>query len=114
MDTFNKIAPFSLAEEWDNPGLQIGNPEQEISKILVALDPTIKALRRAYDIGATLLLTHHPLLIESLNQINKGSHPGDVVFDSVEKGISIVAMHTNLDSAEYGINHFLAVLFDFA
>jgi dinuclear metal center YbgI/SA1388 family protein len=104
----DEIAPFSNAEEWDNPGLQVGSPSSEIKKILISLDPAIDALRKAKDINAQLLLTHHPLIFNKLSNVNSEEYPGDVITEALTSGISIVAAHTNLDAARNGINDILA------
>ena len=57
------IAPFDTAEEWDNVGLMVGDPDSEIRSILVALDPSREAIEAALGSAADLLLTHHPLMI---------------------------------------------------
>ncbi len=105
-----EIAPARLAESWDNPGLQVGSHSQEIGKIFMALDPTLKALRSASERQAQLLLTHHPLVFTPLLHINTDSYPGNVVSEAVKRGISVVAVHTNLDVAAGGINDILAEL----
>ena len=110
MDILNEIAPFSMAEEWDNSGLQVGYLSQEIKKISMALDPTIKAVRNASDREAQLLLTHHPLIFESLFTINPETYPGDVIFEAVKRSVSIVAIHSNLDISRGGISDRLADL----
>lgn len=106
----DEMAPFSAAEEWDNSGLQVGSLSQEVEKVLVALDPTIKAIRETSARKAQLLLTHHPLIFNPLSRIALESYPGDVVFEAIINGISIVAAHTNLDVARGGINDMLADL----
>jgi len=111
IDILEKIVPSLMAEEWDNPGLQIGNSSQEIKKILISLDPTIKALKKASDRNAQLLLTHHPLIFKPLSCLNQNEYPGDVIFEAFRKGISIFAAHTNLDVMRGGINDILANLF---
>ncbi|MBW2609783.1 MAG: Nif3-like dinuclear metal center hexameric protein [Deltaproteobacteria bacterium] len=111
LNLLDEIAPFSIAEEWDNPGLQVGYPSQEITKILIALDPTISAIEESSDRKVQLLLTHHPLIYKSLSHINRAAYPGDVIFEAFKQGISIVAAHTNLDVAQGGINDILADLF---
>ena len=105
-----KIAPADLAEPWDNPGLQIGCYSQEISKISVSLDPTLKAIRFAQRGRAQLLLTHHPLIFKPLSRLDIDSFPGNVIIEAVKSGVSIVAAHTNLDMAKGGINDVLAGL----
>lgn len=112
LNVIDAMAPFSSAEEWDNSGLQVGYPSQEIKKILIALDPSIKAIRKASNREAQLLLNHHPLIFKSLSSLNKEVYPGDVIFEAITRGISIVAAHTNLDITQGGINDILASLFD--
>ncbi len=110
MDLLEEMAPIQLAEPWDNPGLQVGSYSQEIRKIFVALDATLKALRSACRQDAQLLFTHHPLIFKPLSRLDVAVHPANVVFEAIKSGISIVAAHTNLDVAKEGINHILADL----
>jgi len=102
------IAPFSNAEEWDNPGFQVGFLSDEIKKVLISLDPTVMALQKAGERNAQLLLTHHPLIFKGLTSINPDTYPGCVITDAIRSRISIVAVHTNLDMAKGGINDILA------
>ncbi len=104
----DEIAPFDLAEKWDNPGLQAGSQGHEVKKILVALDPTVESVNKAAASGAQLLLTHHPLLFRPVSIVDYNRYPGDVIHEAVKKGVAVIAAHTNLDSAKKGINYTLA------
>jgi dinuclear metal center YbgI/SA1388 family protein len=106
------LAPRGLAEPWDNPGLQVGDPDRRINGILVSLDPTLAAVREASGRGAQLLVTHHPLIFRPISSLDMSSFPGDVIGEAVRTGVSVVSLHTNLDSAEGGINDILAGLLD--
>jgi len=108
LDTLDEIAPFILAEEWDNSGLQVGSLSHEIKKIYVALDPTIETLKNASNTGAQLLLTHHPLIYKPLLNINYEKYPGEIIYFASKAEISIIAAHTNLDICIGGINDILA------
>jgi dinuclear metal center YbgI/SA1388 family protein len=112
MTLLEKIAPVHSAEPWDNPGLQVGSYSQEINKILLALDPTVKSLRAASTRHAQLLLTHHPLIFEPLSRLDINNYPGNVIIEAAKNEISIVAVHTNLDVSQGGINDILADLLD--
>lgn len=112
INLLNKIAPFDLAEEWDNSGLQIGSPDQSVHKMLIALDPTLEVVREALSQKAQLLLTHHPLIFKTLSSINLSQYPGHVVMEAIKGKLSIISTHTNLDLAENGINQILARLFE--
>ncbi|MBW1667207.1 MAG: Nif3-like dinuclear metal center hexameric protein [Deltaproteobacteria bacterium] len=104
--------PSFAAEEWDNCGLQVGDMSTRIEKLLVALDPSLDAVREASKINAQLLITHHPLIFRPLSQIDLETYPGRIISESLNKGICIVALHTNLDTVRGGINDILADLLD--
>lgn len=108
----DKEFPLTLAEEWDNSGLQVGSGEQIIKKILVALDPSAGAVNKAALINAQLLITHHPLIFKTISCIDSSIYPGNVIKDAIKNDISIVAFHTNLDSAKNGLNDILAEILD--
>jgi len=111
LDVLERIAPSSAAEDWDNPGLQIGHLSQEVGKIFISLDPTLESLRKAVKRKAQVLLTHHPLILTPISSLNRERYPGDVIFEAIERGVSVIAAHTNLDAARGGINDGLAELF---
>ena len=111
-DTLDRMAPFSIAQDWDNSGLQIGTFSKEIKKIFISLDPSLKALQEASRRQAQLLLTHHPLIFGSLFCIDGDVYPGNVITEALRTNIAVLAAHTNLDVARGGINDMLADLFD--
>ncbi|NLA74386.1 MAG: Nif3-like dinuclear metal center hexameric protein [Deltaproteobacteria bacterium] len=109
IDIIDEIAPFSLAEKWDNSGLQIGSSDMDITKMLVALDPTMETLKTALAVNAQVIITHHPLLFHPISQIDINSFPGCFIHKAIKNNIALVAAHTNLDNAKMGINQFLAI-----
>ncbi|WP_321492618.1 Nif3-like dinuclear metal center hexameric protein [uncultured Desulfobacter sp.] len=112
IDIIDQIAPFSLAESWDNSGLQAGDPGWQVSKILVALDITDKALSEAKKLGCDMLITHHPLIISPEKQIDFSRMPGSAILTSARSRIALVSAHTNLDKAHGGLNDYLAQKLD--
>ena len=94
-----ELAPPSYACGWDNPGLICGRKEKEVKKVLVALDATKKAVDKAVEIGADMIVTHHPMIFSAMKQINDDSFIGDKVLTMAEHGICCYAMHTNYDIA---------------
>ena len=68
IELLEKKYPPSIAESWDNPGLQVGSYEKEIKSIYIALDATGEVIRHAIDAKADLLLTHHPMLMHGLKK----------------------------------------------
>ena len=94
-----ELAPPSYACGWDNPGLICGRKEKEVKKILVALDATKKAVEKAVETGADMIVTHHPMVFSAIKQINDDSFIGDKILTMAEHGICCYAMHTNYDIA---------------
>lgn len=93
------IAPAALAETWDNVGLQLGDPNQVISSILVALDATASVAQAAIEGGHDLILTHHPLFFEPLKRLDLATPPGQLVKTLIKHDIALASLHTNLDQA---------------
>lgn len=102
--------PLSLAEEWDNCGLQIGDREQRVAKLAVSLDPSPDIIKQAAAERVDLLITHHPLFFSPLKSIDYQTSIGSLVKILVESNISLYSAHTNLDSAPRGLNQHLAEL----
>ena len=96
----DKIAPFNTAAEWDNCGLSVGSLDTEVTKILVALDVTADVIKEAKDMGAELVLTHHPLIFNPVSSVPCDS----LVYKAVESGITFVSSHTCLDVSPVGVN----------
>ncbi len=102
------IASFSLAETWDNVGLMVGNPDQVVTKILIALDPTEAILDEALGVGAEIVVTHHPLIFHPLKAVRTDQVVGRFLRLAIKNTISVVGCHTNLDQATGGVNDALA------
>ncbi|MDX2495518.1 MAG: Nif3-like dinuclear metal center hexameric protein [Desulfuromusa sp.] len=104
----NRLCPTYLAEDWDNVGLQVGNPAAEIDKILVCLDAEEIAIQEALRQGAQLIISHHPLIFRPIKRLSPTDMTGRVLFQAIKHDISVVSAHTNLDRAADGLNDWLA------
>lgn len=102
------IAPRSLKMDWDNVGLLCGNAEQEVKKVLVALDPFESVCSEAAQVGAQLIVTHHPLIFIAPKAVTTDTSVGRSIMTLCRHGISAINAHTNLDCAEGGVNDVLA------
>ena len=98
------FAPFGTEEPWDNCGLLVGDPNQPVEKVLVALDVTDGVLQEARQAGVQLIVSHHPVIFTPLKQVTKDQ----IVYQLVAAGISVISAHTNLDKAPQGVNYHLA------
>ncbi|MEN6519973.1 MAG: Nif3-like dinuclear metal center hexameric protein [Armatimonadota bacterium] len=106
--TLEKVAPPRLADEGDKTGLQVGDASSDISKVIVAVDPTPAVIDHAVDSGSDLLISHHPLIFNPLETLAAGTSVKDSVIKLIKADIALYAMHTNYDSAPGGINDVLA------
>ncbi len=99
-----EIAPSRLAEDWDNSGLQFGNPDQAVFRVMVALDPTPEVIQGACDAGAQLLITHHPLIFRPVTTIDLRKPFGVMLETAIRSDLAVFCAHTNLDAVSGGLN----------
>ena len=103
-----RFAPAYMKENWDNVGLLCGDPNQEVTKVLVALDPFEGVCREAESVGAELIVTHHPLIFQAPKSITTATSVGRSILQLCRGGISAINAHTNLDCTPGGVNDVLA------
>ena len=103
-DFINSIAPFEKQCEWDNSGLIIGDPLQEISKVGVVLDITADAIRYTAENGIDLIISHHPVIFRAIKSVTAD----DPAYMLIKNNISAICAHTSLDIAKGGVNDALA------
>ena len=106
----DQIAPRPLALDFDNVGLLVEPDHAEIKKVLIALDCTTVTAREAVDLGADLLVTHHPQFFHGVKSIGFSSPVTGAAALLLRHGVGHYAAHTNLDAAEGGVNDTLAEL----
>lgn len=107
-----ELAPPSLAEDWDNCGLQIGEPGCEVRKLLVALDPLPEVIEEAAVAGASLVVSHHPLFFDAVKSLDTSSGTGAAVKKGILGGVAVYSAHTSLDSMKPGVSDALAGLLE--
>jgi len=101
-------APKALAEPGDPVGLLIGEAEQEVERILLALDVTDAVIAEAAERGCQLIVAHHPLPFKPLSQIRTDEPIGRKVAALLREGIGLYVAHTNFDNAPQGGGQVLA------
>ena len=107
-DAVNRMAPRRLAEEWDNPGLLIGEPSAEVRKIFVCLDVLDENISRAIELDAQIIVAHHPLIFHAIKNIRFDLPLGKKINRLIKNNLAVFSAHTNLDIAEGGVNDVLA------
>ncbi len=101
--------PPALAEQWDNVGLMVGEGSAEISKIQISLDITDEVIDHAIESGSDLIITHHPMIFKGVKSINDTTKMGRRIIRLIREGVAVYSLHTNLDSAENGLNSYIAL-----
>ena len=106
-------APPDTAESWDNVGLLVGRPDRPVRRVLVALDVTPAVAAEAAELGADLIVAHHPVMNvrwheREMQTLRDDTRLGGLLTCLVRQDLSVICMHTNLDAAEGGVNDVLA------
>ena len=101
---FEKLAPLLYQESYDNSGLQVGNPGQEITGALVTFDITDEVIDEAIRKNINLVIGHHPLIFGGLKSITGKNMTERVVLKAIKNDIAIYAAHTNFDVIKNGVN----------
>ena len=108
INVIEEFAPLSIQEGWDNSGLCVGSPEDEVTSVLLALDCTPELVDEAVACGADMIVTHHPLIFSGLKKITADDMVGMAVIKAIKAGISIYAAHTNADKVLEGVSGAMA------
>ncbi len=106
--TLERIAPLSLQEPYDNSGLQVGDPEMEVTGILVTLDVTGQVILEAERLGFNLVISHHPVIFGGLQSLTGRNMTERVVELAVRKEMAIYSGHTNFDAVWGGVSSAMA------
>nr|WP_202424821.1 Nif3-like dinuclear metal center hexameric protein [Streptomyces sp. HUCO-GS316] len=104
--------PAERAESWDAVGTVVGDPEQEVSRVLFAVDPVQEIVDEAVKLGAGLLVTHHPLYLRGTTTVAASTFKGRVVHTLIKNDIALHVAHTNADTADPGVSDALAGALD--
>ncbi|WP_327314657.1 Nif3-like dinuclear metal center hexameric protein [Streptomyces sp. NBC_01235] len=104
--------PAEWAESWDAVGTVVGDPEQEVSRVLFAVDPVQEIVEEAVRLGAGLLVTHHPLYLRGTTTVAASTFKGRVVHTLIKNDIALHVAHTNADTSDPGVSDALAGALD--
>ncbi|MCD4783091.1 MAG: Nif3-like dinuclear metal center hexameric protein [Candidatus Eremiobacteraeota bacterium] len=108
IEYMEQIAPRSTALEWDNVGLQVGDPRSSIGSVLFALDVSPSVIEEAESLSADLIISHHPLLFRPVSRIDFSTTNGLMIRELIRHGIVLFTAHTNLDRSFMGTGKILA------
>ena len=105
LDTF---APLQLAEDWDNVGLLVGDPDRSVGRVMTCLTVTPASVAEAVEDGVDLIVTHHPMPFRPLKRLTTEQTPSRLLLQMIRADVAVYSPHTAFDSAAQGINQQLA------
>lgn len=111
VDAMESIAPFALAESWDNVGLLLGGSDDPVSRTLLTIDLTSPVLDEAIALTCDSIVAYHPPIFDPIRRLTDRTSKEAVVLHAARAGISIYSPHTALDAAEGGVNDWIAEAF---
>jgi dinuclear metal center YbgI/SA1388 family protein len=97
-------APLALQEGYDNAGLAVGDASMQVQSALLCIDVTEKIIGEAIQIGANLVISHHPVLFHPLKRLTGSSAEERIVLEAIRNKIALYSAHTNLDNIHAGVN----------
>ena len=101
-------APPVYQESYDNAGIQCGDPDMEVTGVLLTLDITEAVITEALERGCNLVVAHHPLIFSGLKKVTPATAVGRALMRAIRAGVVLYATHTNLDNMRWGVNAILA------
>ena len=105
---FESLVPPAFQEDYDNSGLQVGDPGAEIDSVLLTIDVTPEVIDEAVTHGSGLVLSHHPLIFKPLKRLAYSSNTERAVAAALKHNIAVYSAHTSFDNIEHGVSHILA------
>ena len=106
-EKIEKIAPLKLAQDWDNVGLLIGDPQRNVKNILLTIDITKEVLAEAKRLRTDLVISYHPVIWDGIKKITTDNQ-SSIVYDLIQADIAVFSIHTALDAVPGGVNDGLA------
>ncbi len=100
--------PAELAEDWDNVGVLLGDPQSKALRVLTCLTLTPDVAAEAVDKKVDLIVSHHPILFRAIQKITTATSEGAMLLRLIQAGIVVYSPHTAFDSAANGINQQIA------
>ena len=108
LDYLDLIIPPSLAAEWDNVGLLLGERSAAVTRVMTCLTVTPESAAEAIETGAQLVVTHHPVLFRAVKRLTDATTEGRMLLSLIRAGVAVYSPHTAFDNAAGGINESLA------
>ncbi len=101
---FEKFAPITIQENYDNSGVQIGDRGMKINAVLTTIDVTQDVINEAIEHGCNLIISHHPLIFRPIKKITPENEVQRCILSLIQNNIALYVAHTNFDNIIEGVN----------
>lgn len=112
IDLYEKKYKAEYAEDWDNSGLQLGDPTNELKNIILALEVTPETIEAAIENDANFIFTHHPLIFPHIDNVAIDDFKGKKIIQAIKNDITIYASHTPSDLVDFNTYVFNRIGFE--
>ncbi|MCH4097581.1 MAG: Nif3-like dinuclear metal center hexameric protein [Pediococcus pentosaceus] len=107
IDRFESFAPKTIAFTNDPVGLQIGNVNNDIKRVMVTLDVRPEVVDEAIKQNCDMIFSHHPLIFRPIKNLDLSNPQNQMYAKLIQNSILVYSAHTNLDVAKGGMNDWL-------
>ena len=104
ISVIESFAPLAYQENYDNSGLILGDSSMKINKALITIDVTEEVVDEAIDVGANLIISHHPVIFNAIKKITGNSCSERIIIKAIKKNLALYSAHTNIDNIREGVN----------
>ena len=104
ISAMEKRYPNASAELWDAVGLVTGNPNNDVDTVLFTVDPSEAVIDQAKDLGAQMIIAHHPLILKGISSVAESTRKGQIISQLIKADIALFTIHTNADVASPGVS----------
>jgi dinuclear metal center YbgI/SA1388 family protein len=109
---FESVIPIAYQENYDNSGLIVGQTDKEIASALLCIDVTEAIVDEAIQLGANLIISHHPVIFNPLKKLTGSNYTERILFSAIRNGIALYSAHTNIDNLHEGVNRKICMKLD--
>jgi dinuclear metal center YbgI/SA1388 family protein len=104
ISVIESFAPLSLQETYDNSGLAVGNAAMQVKGVLLCLDVTEDIVQEALQLGANLIISHHPVIFTPVKKLTGTNYSERIIISAIQHNIALYSAHTNIDNVHEGVN----------
>ena len=108
LQALRELCPPRYALEGDKTGLQVGQGDRRIERVLATMDLTLAVAEEAVARGVGLVVSHHALIFRPLKDLRTDRFEGRILETLIKNEVAVYVPHTAMDVVAGGMNDHLA------